>query len=47
MAEALQHLQLIVHHLVIALHILLQNDLDSNLPIRRICFPDNAICASS
>lgn len=39
----LQHLQLIVYHLLIALDILLKNDLHSDLSRWSVGFTDNAI----
>jgi hypothetical protein len=41
--HALQHLQLVVDHLLVAAHILLQDDLDSDLALRAVCFPDDTV----
>lgn len=43
--QALQHLQLVVHHLLVAPHILLEDDLDRDLALRTVGLADNAICA--
>ncbi len=45
--HALQHLELIVHHLLVALDILLQDDLDRDLAGWTIGFPHDAICSCS
>lgn len=42
--QRLQHLQFVVDHLLIALHILLEDDLDGHLSRTAVCFTDNAIC---
>jgi hypothetical protein len=47
MLHALQHLQLIVHHLLVAADILLQDDLDGDLALGTVSLPDNPICASA
>lgn len=44
-AQILQHLQLIVDHLLIAFHVFLENDLDRDLLAVNVRFSDNAICA--
>jgi hypothetical protein len=41
--HALQHLQLVVDHLLVAAHILLQDDLDSDLALGAVCFPDDTV----
>lgn len=41
--HALQHLQLIVHHLLVAAHILLQDDLDSDLALGAVSFADDTV----
>ena len=41
--HALQHLQLIVHHLLVAAHILLQDDLDSDLALGAVSFSDDTV----
>jgi len=41
--QALEHLQLVVHHAFIALHILLEDNLDGHLAVRRLGFPDNTV----
>lgn len=41
----LQHLHLVVHHLFIALDILLQDNLDRHLAVGAICFANDTICA--
>ena len=45
MLHPLQHLQFIVHHLLIALDILLEDDLDRVLLAFTLCLSDNAICS--
>jgi hypothetical protein len=47
MFHALQHLKLIIHHLLIALHVLLKDDLHCDLASRAVCLPDNAIGPST
>lgn len=42
--QRLQHLQFIVDHLLIPLHILLEDDLDGNFSRAAVGFTDNAIC---
>ena len=41
--HALQHLQLVIDHLLIAPHVLLQDDLDRDLALGAIRFPDDTI----
>lgn len=41
--HALKHLQLIVDHLFVAAHILLQNDLDGHLALGAVSLPHDAI----
>ncbi len=43
MIQPLQHVQLIIHHLLVASHILLENDLDGNFPNWTIRLTDDAI----
>jgi len=45
--EALEHLQFVVDHLVVAFYVLLQNDLDGAFPLGRLCFSDDAVGSSS
>lgn len=45
--HSLQHLHLIVHHLLIALDILLEDDLDSAFALRAVCLADYAISSSA
>lgn len=45
--HALQHLQLIVHHLLVAPDIFLQDDFDSDLAFRALGLSDNAVCSST
>lgn len=47
MLHSLQHLHLVVHHLLVALDILLENDLDSALALRPVCLAHYAICSSA
>ena len=44
-SQPLQQVQLIHHHLFVALDVLLQDDLDRNLALRAVGLADNAICA--
>lgn len=41
--HALQHLQLVVDHLLVSANILLQDDLDSHLALGAVGFPDDTI----
>jgi hypothetical protein len=43
MLHALQHLQLIINHLLVAAHILLQDDLDGDLALGAVGFSNNTI----
>jgi hypothetical protein len=43
----LQHGHLVVHHLLVAAHILLEDDLDGALAVGPVCFSDNAVCAGA
>lgn len=43
----LQHLQLIVYHLLISLDIFLEDDLDRYLSGRAVCFSDDTVRAST
>lgn len=45
--QALEHLQLIVDHLLIALDILLEDDLHRNLALRAVRLAHNSVCASA
>jgi hypothetical protein len=45
--HALQHLQLVVHHLLIAFYVLLQDDFDSDLALGAVGLTDDAICAGA
>lgn len=45
--HALQHLQLVVHHLLVSTNVLLQDDLDGDLALGAVSLADDAICASS
>jgi hypothetical protein len=47
MLHSLQHLHFVVHHLLVALDILLENNLDSALALRPVCLADYAICTST
>lgn len=43
----LQHLHLIVNHLLVAFNVLLEYNLHGNLSVRAVCFPYDAICAGA
>lgn len=45
--HALQHFQLVVDHLLVSAHILLQDDLDGDLALGAVCLSDDAVCASA
>jgi hypothetical protein len=45
--HALKHLQLVVDHLLVAPHVLLQNDLDCDLALRAVSLADDAIRAGT
>lgn len=45
--HALQHLEFVVNHLLIALDILLEDNLDGDLSRRAIGLSDDSICAGS
>lgn len=45
--KGLQHLQLIVNHLLVASDIFLQNDFNSNFPTAAICLTDNTVRSST
>jgi hypothetical protein len=47
MLHALQHFQLIVHHLLVSSHVLLQDDLDGDLALGAVGLPDDAICTGA
>ena len=44
MLHSLQHLHLVVHHLLVALDILLQDNLHGHLARGPICLADDSIC---
>jgi hypothetical protein len=41
--HALKHLQLVVHHLLVSAHVLLQDDLDGDLTLGAVGLPDDTI----
>ena len=43
----LQHLELVVHHLLIAFDIFLEDDLDGKFLAVLLCLPDNAVRTST
>jgi hypothetical protein len=45
--HALQHLELIVDHLLVPADVLLQDDLDGDLALGAVGLTDDAICTSS
>jgi len=45
--HALQHLQLIVHHLLVATDVLFQDDLNSDLALGAVGLADDAISAGA
>jgi hypothetical protein len=45
--HALQHLQLVVHHLLVAADVLLQNNLDGNLALGAVSLADDSIRAGT
>lgn len=45
MVQSLQKLQLIVHHLLISAHALLQDDFDGDFAFRGVGFADDAVRA--
>lgn len=45
--QALKHLQLIVDHLLVALDILFEDDLDRNLALRAIRLAHDSVCAGA
>jgi hypothetical protein len=45
--HALQHLQLIVDHLLVSADVLLQDDLDSDLALGAVGLADDTVCAGS
>jgi hypothetical protein len=47
MFHSLQHIHLIIDHLLISSHILLQDDLDSAFAVWSIGFADNTICSGT
>lgn len=47
MLHALQHLKLVVHHLLVPFDIFLEDDLDRHFPSRAIRLSDNAIGTGS
>ena len=46
-AHALKHLQLVVNHLLVAAHVLLQDDLDRDLALRTVGLSHDAIRAGT
>lgn len=44
MLHSLQHLHLVVHHLLVALDILLEYDLDGDFPLWAVRLPHYAVC---
>ena len=47
MVQPLEHLQLVIHHLLVALHVLLQDNLDGDLARGAVGLPDDAIGTST
>lgn len=47
MLHSLQHFHFVVHHLLIAFDILLENNFDSALALRAVGLADYAICTSA
>jgi hypothetical protein len=45
MLHPLEHLQLIVHHTLVAFDILLEYDLDGYFAVFAICFSNDSVCA--
>jgi hypothetical protein len=45
--HALQHLQLVVDHLLVSADVLLQDDLDRDLALGTVGLADDSICAGS
>lgn len=45
--HALQHLELVVHHLLVSAHILLQYDLDRDLALGAVSLSDDTVCAGA
>ena len=45
--HALQHLQLIVHHLLVSAHILLQYDLDRDFTLGAVGLSDDTVCTGT
>jgi hypothetical protein len=45
--HALQHLQLIVYHLLVSADVLLQDDFDGDLALGAVSLADDTICAGS
>ena len=43
MLHSLQHFQLVVDHLLVSAHILLQDNFDSNLALGAVRFPDDTV----
>jgi hypothetical protein len=47
MMHVMQHFHFVVHHLLVALDVFLQDDLDGDLAGRAVGFADDAICTST
>lgn len=45
--HALQHLQLVVNHLLVAAHILLQDDLHGDLALGTVSFSDDTVSSGA
>jgi hypothetical protein len=45
--HALQHLELVIDHLLVSANILLQDDLDGDLALGAVGLSDDAICTST
>lgn len=45
--QTLEHVQLVVDHSLVALHILLENDLDGTLASRTVSLTDDTVSSSS
>lgn len=43
--ESLEHIQLVVHHALVALDIFLEDNLNSHLAVRAVRLPDDTVCA--
>lgn len=47
MVEVLEQVKLVLHHLLIPLHVLLEDNLDGHLAGGALGLPDDAICAGT